>query len=69
MLNIATLSSEGDSYQLVFGNREKVYIHPGSVLNESRPRCVFYSELVLTSKEYIRVVSEIEPSWIAGIAP
>lgn len=28
-----------------------------------------YHELVLTSKEYMRVVSEIKPEWLVEIAP
>lgn len=33
------------------------------------PRWVVYHELVLTSKEYMRTVSEIKPSWLIEIAP
>lgn len=28
-----------------------------------------YHELVLTSKEYMRTVSEIKPNWLVEIAP
>ncbi len=34
-----------------------------------RPRWVVYHELVLTSKEYMRTVSEIKPGWLVEIAP
>lgn len=33
------------------------------------PRWVVYHELVLTSKEYMRTVSEIKPGWLIEIAP
>ncbi len=33
------------------------------------PRWVVYHELVLTSKEYMRCVSEIRPDWLVEIAP
>ena len=33
------------------------------------PRWVVYQELVLTSKEFMRVVSEIRPDWLVEIAP
>ena len=33
------------------------------------PRWVVYHELVLTSKEYMRTVSEIKPGWLVEIAP
>jgi pre-mRNA-splicing factor ATP-dependent RNA helicase DHX16 len=47
----------------------QVHIHPGSSLRESLPRWVVYHELVLTSKEYMRTVSEIRPEWLVEIAP
>ena len=33
------------------------------------PRWVIYHELVLTSKEFMRTVSEIKPQWLLEIAP
>ncbi len=33
------------------------------------PRCVIYNELVMTSKEFIRTVSEIKHEWLAEVAP
>jgi pre-mRNA-splicing factor ATP-dependent RNA helicase DHX16 len=33
------------------------------------PRWVVYQELVLTSKEFMRTVSEIKPGWLVEIAP
>ena len=33
------------------------------------PRWVVYHELVLTSKEFMRTVSEIRPQWLLDIAP
>ncbi|XP_074286404.1 pre-mRNA-splicing factor ATP-dependent RNA helicase DEAH1-like [Silene latifolia] len=47
------------------------YIHPSSGLaqTESQPRWVLYHELVLTSKEYMRQVTELKPEWLVEIAP
>ncbi|KAG1680389.1 hypothetical protein FOA52_015480 [Chlamydomonas sp. UWO 241] len=50
-------------------NPQTVHIHPSSSLVESLPRWVVYHELVLTSKEYMRCVSEIKPEWLIEIAP
>jgi pre-mRNA-splicing factor ATP-dependent RNA helicase DHX16 len=36
---------------------------------EARPRFVVYSELVLTSKEYMRNVFEIDGQWLSDIGP
>jgi len=40
-----------------------VLIHPGSVL-ERKPLFVMYHEYVLTKKNYIRTVLDIEPKWL-----
>ena len=36
---------------------------------QALPKWVVYHELVLTSKEYMRCVSEIRPDWLVEIAP
>ncbi|KAF6261561.1 P-loop containing nucleoside triphosphate hydrolase protein [Scenedesmus sp. NREL 46B-D3] len=64
----ARLQKDG-SYRTV-KNPTAVSIHPGSSLSkEVLPRWVIYHELVLTSKEFMRTVSEIEPKWLVEIAP
>lgn len=50
-------------------NPQTVHIHPSSGLSEIMPRWVVYHELVLTTKEYMRTVSEIKPEWLVEIAP
>jgi pre-mRNA-splicing factor ATP-dependent RNA helicase DHX16 len=50
-------------------NPQTVHVHPSSGLAEALPRWVVYHELVLTTKEYMRVVSEIKPEWLVDIAP
>jgi len=50
-------------------NPQTVHLHPSSSLREVLPRWVVYHELVLTTKEYMRIVSEIQPSWLVEIAP
>ena len=46
-----------------------VYIHPSSALFQKNPDWVIYHELVLTSKEYMRNVMLVEPSWLIEMAP
>ncbi|XP_023734331.1 pre-mRNA-splicing factor ATP-dependent RNA helicase DEAH1 isoform X2 [Lactuca sativa] len=48
---------------------QTVYIHPSSGLSQVLPRWVVYHELVLTTKEYMRQVSELKPEWLVEIAP
>mgnify|MGYP004713504721 CR=1 FL=1 len=48
---------------------QTVYIHPSSGLLQAHPSWVIYHELVLTSKEYMRQVTELKPEWLVEIAP
>lgn len=57
--NAAKLQKDG-SYKTL-KHASSVFIHPSSGLAEAAPRWVVYNELVLTSKEYMRTVSEIKP--------
>jgi len=50
-------------------NPQTVHIHPSSGLAEIRPRWVVYHELVLTTKEFMRQVTELNPEWLVEIAP
>lgn len=60
--NTASLSRSGDSYRTVKHN-QTVLTHPSSALFKEQPRWVVYYELVLTTKEYMRVVMDIQPEW------
>ncbi|KAL0074854.1 P-loop containing nucleoside triphosphate hydrolase protein [Phycomyces blakesleeanus] len=66
--NAARLNKSGDSYRTVKQN-QTVHIHPSSSMLEKKPRWLVYYELVLTSKEYMRQVMEIEPNWLLEVAP
>ncbi|RWS04771.1 ATP-dependent RNA helicase DHX8-like isoform 1 [Dinothrombium tinctorium] len=46
-----------------------VYIHPSSALFNKQPEWVVYHELVLTTKEYMREVTAIDPKWLVEFAP
>lgn len=45
-----------------------VYIHPSSALFNRQPDWVVYHELVLTTKEYMREVTAIDPKWLVEFA-
>lgn len=44
-------------------------IHPSSVLHGQQPAVVIYTEVVQTSKCYIRGLTSIESDWLFEIAP
>ncbi len=48
---------------------QRLYIHPNSVLFRTPPQWVIFSEVVLTSKEFMREVTAIKAQWLADIAP
>jgi pre-mRNA-splicing factor ATP-dependent RNA helicase DHX16 len=62
--------SKGGHYKTV-KQSNTVLIHPSSALHEGepRPRWLVYFELVLTTKEFMRQIIEIENSWLLEVAP
>ena len=46
-----------------------VHLNPNQILPQVPPRWLVFHELVLTSKEYMRNVIEIQPDWLVEIAP
>jgi len=65
--NTSKLEKSG-AYKTVKHN-QSVQMHPSSCLYKELPRWCVYYELVLTTKEYMRHVIEIEPEWLVEIAP
>ena len=60
-------------YQTVRGN-VPVHIHPSSVLfsnpsGRKLPEYIVYSELLITTKHYMRNVTAVEGSWLMEVAP
>ncbi|KAG8085451.1 hypothetical protein GUJ93_ZPchr0010g8750 [Zizania palustris] len=64
----ARLQRDGSSYRSVKG-RQTVFIHPSSGTAQALPPWVVYHDLVLTTKEYMRQVTELKPEWLVEIAP
>ncbi|VDM85398.1 unnamed protein product [Strongylus vulgaris] len=48
---------------------QNVFIHPSSALFQNQPEWVVYHELVMTTKEYMREVTAIDPRWLVEFAP
>lgn len=46
-----------------------MYVHPSSALFNKSADWVVYHELVLTTKEYQREVSQIDHQWLVEVAP
>ena len=52
-----------NSYRSVL-SRQLVHIHPSSVLFGTKPECVIYHELTVTTRNYLRTVSAVNPEWV-----
>ncbi|EMS49798.1 putative pre-mRNA-splicing factor ATP-dependent RNA helicase [Triticum urartu] len=50
-------------------DHQQVYIHPRSALFHQQPEWVIYNEIVMTTKEYMREVTAINPAWLVELAP
>jgi pre-mRNA-splicing factor ATP-dependent RNA helicase DHX15/PRP43 len=53
---------ERTGHYLTVKDNQIVQVHPSTVL-EMKPQWLLYNEFVLTSKNYIRTVTEIKPEW------
>lgn len=58
----AKLQKNGSSWTVK--HPQRVHIHPSSGLGQVLPRWVIYHELVLTTKEYMRQVTDLKPKWL-----
>jgi len=52
----------------VFNSDQVVSLHPSCGLGRL-PEWVLFNEFVLTSRPYIRTVTEIRPEWLLELAP
>uniref|UniRef100_A0AC35TR15 RNA helicase n=1 Tax=Rhabditophanes sp. KR3021 TaxID=114890 RepID=A0AC35TR15_9BILA len=48
---------------------QNVYLHPASALYQQQSEWVVYHELMMTTKEYMREITAIEPKWLVEFAP
>uniref|UniRef100_A0A8C3B2S3 RNA helicase n=1 Tax=Cyclopterus lumpus TaxID=8103 RepID=A0A8C3B2S3_CYCLU len=73
LMNLPTCSlslqtQAGQGYRTLI-DQQVVYIHPSSALFNRQPEWVVYHELVLTTKEYMREVTTIDPRWLVEFSP
>lgn len=65
--NVAQLTLEGHYVALDSG--QHVHIHPSSVLFRRRPEIVTYTEMVATTKTYIRGLTIVSEEWLNEAKP
>lgn len=67
--NVAQRQIDGTYRNIRSKADEQLTIHPTSVLANIKPKWVLYNEIVVTSKKYMREVSEIQVEWLLELAP
>ncbi|KAB5582364.1 P-loop containing nucleoside triphosphate hydrolase protein [Coniochaeta sp. 2T2.1] len=67
-MQVAMRESTNSKVYKTIKDNQLVMIHPSTVL-ESPYEWVVYNEFVLTSKQYVRTVTNIRPEWLLEIAP
>ncbi|GAB1609530.1 putative pre-mRNA-splicing factor ATP-dependent RNA helicase PRP1 [Argonauta hians] len=65
-MQVAHLERTG--HYLTVKDNQIVQLHPSTCLDH-KPEWVLYNEFVLTTKNYIRTVTDIKPEWLIHIAP
>lgn len=65
-MQVAHLERVG-SY-LTIKDNQVVQLHPSTCLDH-KPEWVVYNEFVLTTKNYIRTVTDVKPDWLLQLAP
>lgn len=58
----------GGGYKVIASGRE-IALHPSSCMLQKRPECVVVGEVILTSKPYAHMVTEIEAAWLPELVP
>ena len=59
---------ESTGYYLTVLDNQVVTLHPSTSLNR-KPEWVVFNEFVLTTKHYIRTVTEVKPDWLLDMSP
>lgn len=59
---------ERTGHYLTIKDNQIVQLHPSTTLDH-KPEWVIYNEFVLTTKNYIRTVTDVKPEWLLSIAP
>ncbi len=65
-LSSIAVRTETGEYQTAGG--QKAYLWPGSGLSSKKPKWVVASELVETTRRFVRTVARIDPNWIEPLA-
>lgn len=58
-----------EGYKRLAEGGQTIYVHPSSSLFNRPPDMLIYHEVIMSSKEWAREVTAIEPQWLVELAP
>jgi len=65
----AAVSQPNGTFRTLLDHKQ-VYIHPSSCLFQKKGLdCIIYNELVMTSKQYMRDVLQVDREWMMELQP
>lgn len=65
-MQVAHMQRQG--HYLTVKDQQVVAIHPSSVL-DSKPQWILFQDFVLTSRNFVRIVSSVRVDWLVDLAP
>lgn len=65
---LSGIAQRGDKYEYQGAGGTRFYLWPGSGLTEQAPKWLVGTEIVETSRRYIRNAARIQPAWIEPLA-
>ena len=65
---LCNIGMRGEKYTYDGAQGAEVFIHPGSIAFEHKPRWIVAAEIVRTQKLYARMVAPIRPEWLVTLA-
>lgn len=65
---LSGIATRGDKYEYQGAGGVSFFLWPGSGVMEQAPKWIFGSELVETTKRYLRNVARIQPAWIEPLS-
>lgn len=66
-VNVAKLTREG--HYVTLDSRQQARIHPSSVMFQTKPELVVFTELISTQKNYIRDLTLVDANWLLEAQP
>ncbi|SFI89048.1 ATP-dependent RNA helicase HrpA [Planctomicrobium piriforme] len=65
---LSNLAQRGETHEYTGAGGQKLFLWPGSVAFEGKPKWVIGAELVETTRRFIRMVGPIQPQWVEKAA-